>query len=363
MKHIKFKKSIMLAGVLAAAGAHADDKFTVNGFGFQDYRQSNANTYEGADQRGTWGNGILALVMSAKLSDRDTVWAQLESKPTEPTEFTWAYMDHHFNDNLSARIGRIKLPYGLYNEFIDNKALQLSAIRPSAYSFRADMVHDAYKGIGIDWTSGSLFTQIYGGNVYTPASNAAITDKLHDRRLIGTRITWDTPYEGLRFMFSGWDSQTEDDTNVPSTTVPPLGPLGKEYRAMWSVEYVSDRFDIKSEHSHHGTPTTTAGSGASTNAWYVQGGYKMGMWTPYVRFDYFVGDQSIASDPSSYQKNWVIGVNYKINDNVNARIEDHVIHGYGLAVAAGDMTDPTTGFPVIGKTNWNMMAAEVNFMF
>jgi hypothetical protein len=153
----------------------------------------------------------------------------------------------------------------------------------------------------------------------------------------------------LHFMFSGWDSQFEDDTGITAT--PPLGQIGKEYRAMWSVEYVTDRFDIKSEHNHHGTP------GTSTNAWYIQGGYKMGLWTPYVRYDNFVGDQSISSDPSSYQQDWVIGVNYKINEYVNARIEDHVIHGYGLPVAASYM-DPGSG-----KTDWNMMAAEINFMF
>ncbi len=354
MKCTKLKNIIVLAGAVVATSAQADDRFTINGFGFQDYRQSNTNTnsYEGADQRGTWQNDILALVVSAKISDRDTAWAQLESKATEPTEFTWAFLDHRFNDSLSARIGRIKLPYGLYNEFIDNKGLQLSAIRPSAYSFRADMVHDAYSGIGIDWTSGTLFTQVFGGNVYTPASNAAITDAFHDRRLIGGRITWNTPYDGLRFMVSGWDSQSEDNSATPV-----LGQLGKEYRAMWSVEYVSDQFDIKSEHNHHGTPTQTGNQGVSTNAWYVQGGYKVGLWTPYARFDYFIGDQSNASDPSSYQKNWVVGVNYRINDNVNARIEDHVIRGYGLSVASGDM------LPNSGTTNWNMVAAEVNFMF
>jgi hypothetical protein len=368
MKFIKFNGIIMLAAGLAASSAHADDKFTISGFGFQDYRQSNANSYEGADQRGTWKNGILALVMSANASDRDTVWAQLESKPTEPTEFTWAYLDHRFNDNLSARIGRIKMPYGLYNEYIDNKALQVSAIRPSAYSFQADMVHDAFSGIGIDWTLGSLFTQVFGGTIYTPANNRAITDAFSgsDGPYLGLRITWNAPVEGLRFMFSGWDSQTEDNTGIATT--PPLGPISKEYRAMYSVEYVSDQLDIKAEHNHHQTPPTAAhlnvtpqifaAPGVRTNAWYVQGAYKMGLWTPYARFDYFVGDQSIPSDPSSYQKDWVIGVNYKINANVNARIEDHIINGYGLPVTAQDM-DPANP----GKLNWNMMAAEINFMF
>jgi hypothetical protein len=352
MNRRKAKGIIMLAGMLAVASAHADTSFTINGYGYQDYRQTNANSFEGADQRGTWQNGILALVMSANISDHDTAWAQLESELSQPTEFTWAFLSHTFNDQLSASIGRIKLPYGFYNEYIDNKALELSAVRPSAYSFQADMVHDAYSGIGIDWTSGSVVAQLYGGNVYTPVNNQAITDHFHDRRLIGTRITWNAPYEGLRFMFSGWDSQVEDDTLTPQ-----LGPLGKEYRAMWSVEYVSDGVDIKSEYNHHGTPTLTGSPGVSTNAWYIQGGYRMGPWTPYARFDYFIGDQSNASDPTSYQKNWVVGVNYRVNKNVNARIEEHVIRGYGLAVAGGDTT------PGSGQANWNMMAAEVNFIF
>lgn len=354
MKQFKFKKAILLAGLLAAASAQAEDKFNVYGFGYQDFRQSNANIVEGADRRGTWENDIFALVMSAKVSDRDTAWAQLQSKSNEPTEFSWAYLDHRFNDNLSARIGRIKLPYGLYNEFIDNKALQLSAVRPSAYSVRADMVHDGFSGIGIDWTTGSLFAQIWGGNSYNPLT-AVSTDTFKDRRTMGTRITWNAPYEGLRFMFTGTQSQVEDNTN--NATLPPLGQIGKEYRMMYSVEYVSDRLDIKSEYNHHGTPTQSSGQGVSTNAWYVQGGYKIGQWTPYARFDYFIGDQSIPSDPSSYQKDWVIGVNYKINENVNARIEEHFIHGYGLPVAATEMNAGA------GKLDWNMMAAEVNFMF
>jgi hypothetical protein len=356
MKRITLKKIILFAGLIGTASAHAEDRFTVNGFGFQDFRQSNAHIEEGADRRGTWGNDIFALVMSAKISDRDTAWAQLESKSNEPTQFTWAYLDHRFNDNLSARIGRVKLPYGLYNEFIDNKALQLSAVRPSAYSIRADLVHDGFSGIGIDLTAGSLFTQFWGGNSYNPLVIAgATTDLYKDRRTMGTRITWNAPLEGLRFMFTGTQSQVED--NNGATASPPLGQIGKEYRMMYSVEYVSDRFDLKSEHNHHGTPTQSTNPGGSSNAWYVQGGYKMGSWTPYARFDYFIGDQSISSDPSSYQKDWVIGMNYKINENVNARIEDHFIHGYGLPVAGGEMSAGA------GKLNWNMMAAEVNFIF
>lgn len=128
---------------------------------------------------------------------------------------------------------------------------------------------------------------------------------------------------------------------------------------MLSVDYVSDRFDIKSEYNYHkspyfvliGDPTTIS------NAWYIQGGYKIGSWTPYVRYDSYQADQRDTSDPSKYQKDWVFGANYKINDSVNARIEDHVIRGYGLPVGSGEVAAGS------GQTNWNLMAAEVNFLF
>jgi hypothetical protein len=354
MKHIKFKKITLLAGVLVAAGAHADDMFSVNGFGFQDYRQTNANFSEGASQRGTWDNNFFAITMSAKISDRDTAWAQLQANSTELTRFTWMFVDHRFNDNLSAHVGRVKFPFGIYNEFIDNKWLQLSAVLPSAYSSAGDMVYDAFSGVGVDWTSGNLFTQVYGGNNYVPTA-----DVHADRRLIGARITWNTPYEGLRFMVSGNEAQIETNVAYPGISTS-LTQLGREDRAMLSVDYVSDRFDIKSEYNYHKVPfLPLSGSSPTTiaNAWYIQGGYKMGLWTPYVRYDSFQADQLNPSDPSLYQKDWVIGVNYKINSNVNARIEDHVIRGYGLPVGSGEVAAGT------GQTNWNLMAAEVNFLF
>jgi len=56
---------------------------------------------------------------------------------------------------------------------------------------------------------------------------------------------------------------------------------------------------------------------------------------------------------------------------VNARIEDHFIHGYGLPVTTQDMLPDlcpgggTGCSPVYSaaRESWNMMAAEINFKF
>ena len=62
----------------------------------------------GIDQRGSWSDDILAFVISGKISDRNEVWAQLETTGTQPTAFTWAFMDHRFSDNLSAHKPRTR---------------------------------------------------------------------------------------------------------------------------------------------------------------------------------------------------------------------------------------------------------------
>jgi hypothetical protein len=366
MKLIKFIKFILLAGVLAAGNAYADDRFTINGYGFQDYRQTNNNSMGGATQRGTWDNNFFGLVMSAKITDRDTAWVQFQENQMDSigtSRITWMFVDHIFSNNLSMHVGRVKFPFGIYTEFVDNKFMQLTAVTPSAYSSGADMLYDSYSGLGIDWTTGSLFTQVYGGDVYNPVAG----NDLSNRRLIGGRITWNTPYEGLRFLVSFNETQVEANAVDPAYPSPVLTQLGREDRAMFSVDYVSDRFDIKAEYNYHKSPQTNVyttppltpptsvlnGVTKIANAWYIQGGYKMGLWTPYARFDSFQADQLNTSDPGNYQKDFVLGVNYKINDNINARIEDHVIHGYGLRDESP--TQPTQ--------KWNLMAAEVNFAF
>lgn len=361
MKSMNLKKLGFVLGVsFAALNAQADDKISLNGYGFQDLSSASANVLNGADTRGTVSNNFFALVMSAKISDRDTAWAQLETG-TGPTRFTWVFVGHRFSDDVTAKVGRVKFPYGLYNEFIDNKWLQVAATIPTAYSGAADMVYDAYNGVGFDWTLGDVFAQVFGGNIYVPpnggvaatpfsGTNPPTVAAINDRNVIGTRLTWNTPLDGLRFMVSANETQIE----LASAA---LGQIGKEDRAMFSVDYVNGSLDIKSEYNYHLIPDMPGFHSVASNAWYVQTAYKLAEFTPYVRYDGFVADSRFSADPSYFQNEWTVGVNYKINSNVNVRAEDHIINGYGLPVASGETALNK------GTTNWNMATASVNFIF
>jgi hypothetical protein len=94
----------------------------------------------------------------------------------------------------------------------------------------------------------------------------------------------------------------------------------------------------------------------SSDAWYIQGGYKIGKWVPYFRYERYQGDKQQTSDPLLYQKDKLIGVGYKFTDKVNGRVEYHDINGYGLTDPPGTLGGGTT-------IDWKMVAAGVNFMF
>src|SRR5690348_16814995 len=86
-----------IAGVVYSAGAGAvqvGDELEIHGYGSQDYLQASRNTYLGADHRGTWDNNFLGLVGTVTLNDRSKLWAQLETSSSEPTRFTWFFVDY-----------------------------------------------------------------------------------------------------------------------------------------------------------------------------------------------------------------------------------------------------------------------------
>ena len=326
-----------------ALAVELGERIDLHGYGYQDYAQSSANSYLGADKHGTWDNNFLGLVMTATLTDKSKLWAQLEDTSTEGTAFTWAFVDYELTDSVRLHAGRVKMPLGFYNEIIDAKPLQPAALEPSLYQSAADMVHDSYQGIGVDFeqdlAGGHVLWQAYGGNVYDPV----LAIDTRDRRAFGGRVTYRTPLDGLTFMASAYRTQVETLAS---------GTMSNEDRGILSVGYLADAWDLKAEYGAHKF------LGVTSDAWYVQGAYALTPhWKPYVRHDYVVTDRHLRGDPSYEQSTWVAGINYRINDALGLKLENHFNSGYGLPVAEGSVA------PGSGKKAWNLMLVSVDFQF
>jgi hypothetical protein len=347
---------ILLAMCLSssATAQSLPDRIDIHGYGFQDFLQTQGNPYLGGDSRGTWDNNFLGLVLTATVDDRTKVWSQLETSTTGTTHFTWFFVDYQFSDALSGHIGRVKLPLGFYNEFIDAKNLQVSMLEPSLYQDALDFTQNAYQGVGIEYEQklrlGHLSWELYAGNTYDPDPPA----NERDRGLLGARLTYTTRIDGLRFMISA--ARVRDQTLSTDE-------MTNEDRLMLSGEYVTDRLDFKAEYGLHtdGSAVVSASGtplGVRGEAYYGQLGYRLNAkWEPYLRYDYATTDMNHADDPSYYQETVVVGIGYQISSNFIVRLEDHLNHGYALPVASGEVVAGT------GKIQWNLALAGVTFAF
>lgn len=345
-RHLGASFASVALACLAAPAAHAvelGDRIDLHGYGYQDYARASANSYLGADNKGSWDNNFLGLVMSATLTDKSKLWAQLENSSGGRTAFTWAFVDYELTDAVRLHAGRVKFPLGFYNEIIDAKALQPAALEPSLYQPAADMVHDAYHGVGIDFeqdiAGGHVLWQAYGGNAYD--TDPPVDSR--DRRAFGARVTYRTPLDGLTVMGSAYRTQVQ---------VLATGAMVNEDRGIASIGYLNDAWDVKAEYGLHRF------MGVKSSAWYVQGAYALSeSWKPYVRYDSAVTDRSQRSDPSFAQTTWVAGIGYRVNAATGLKLENHFNRGYALPVAEGSV------LPGAGKRTWNLLVLAADFQF
>lgn len=339
--------AFLTVGVQSAAQAEdTGDRLEIHGYGYQGYLQSQDNTYLNADSKGTWDYNALSLVFTAKIDDKSKLWAQLHST-SEKARLDWAFVDYQLTNNLTGRAGQIKMPVGLYNEIRDIKFLQLSTLEPMLYREESEMVQESFRGISAIYDhgigNGSLSWDAYLGQVTEWQEDSGPGHKA--KRLVGGRVTYKTPVEGLKFMASAYNSAMEDTAPLP---------LAKGNRKTWvlSADYANNNFDVKAEYAK------MKFFNEESETYYVQAGYTFAeKWTPFVRYDYITTDVADKTDPAHYQKAKVLGLNYKINDNIAVRLENHWNNGYALPVASGEVAAGA------GKKDWNMLAASISFIF
>ena len=343
----RLAKAIIMAflavGLQSAAHAEdTEDRLAIHGYGHQGYLQTKENNYLAADNKGTWDFNSLSIVITAKVDDKTKIWMQLHST-SEKTRLDWSYVDYQLTNNLNGRAGQIKMPVGLYNEIRDIKFLQLSTLQPMLYQEASKMIQESFKGLSAIYNVDGLTLDAYAGQVTEWKEN---NDPGHKaKRLTGGRVTYKTPVEGLRFMASAYNSAIDDTAATP---------VANGNRLVWilSTDYANNNFDVKAEYAK------MKFFNEESETYYLQAGYTYAeKWTPFVRYDSIVTNVAEITNPANYQKATVLGLNYKINDSVSARIENHWNNGYAMPRATKEVVDATA------QKDWNMFAASVNFIF
>ncbi len=338
-----FGMAFLAVGVQSAAQAvDVEDKMEIHVYGQQNYFQTNVNEYLGADRDGTWDNYAAAILFATKLDEKSKAWVLLHGT-AHGVRVDWAFIDYQLTSNLMGRVGKIKKPVGLYNEIRDVQYLHISALQPALYQEASEMVDESYKGVALVYEAplkiGGLSFDLYGGELDVHGGEEGATEKYG--RLMGGRVTYQTPIDGLKFMGSMYNSTVTDVEDAIKSN---------KKLSVLSADYTANNFDLKAEYADMKVFDEKA------NTYYLQAAYTFAeKWTPYLRYDYITTDVAKKSDPAHYQKTKTVGVGYKVNDSISVRVENHWNRGYALPVASGEVE--------AGETDWKMFATSVNFIF
>jgi hypothetical protein len=337
-------------GAIAGAPAVAAEfgNITINGYGHQSFIRTTQNTWLGADSDGAFKDNTLALVVTAKLDERSKFWAQLTTISGSSIDPHWFYVDRQFTDRLTVRAGKVLAPLGFYNEFIDARFLQQSTILPGLYQPDTDLVDEAYGGVGATYVvpagSGRVELDLYGGQII---EHASVANQLKQKGLIGGRIDWRTPWDGVRLMLSASTKSQQmvgDPTDIRKNSM------------ILSAGWNPGAWDLKAEYGR--IDRSMGGSSTATEAFYLQAGYALtDQWIPFARYDVVRAPGYDSADPATYQNTVALGVTYRVNSGVALRLENHFNSGYAQAALSGETPAGT------GRKSWQALAASIAFIF
>ena len=132
------------------------------------------------------------------------------------------------------RAGRVKIPFGLYNEYADIDASRLQILLPqSVYPISNRQVLLSHTGAAIYGTvplsaAGELDYQLYGGSLYVPLGGvvsraASQIYSVDTHYLIGGQVFYRPPIEGLRVGYSMLRAKIDFFTDLDAATTAGLG--------------------------------------------------------------------------------------------------------------------------------------------
>jgi hypothetical protein len=319
----------------------------VHGFVSQGFIKSTHNDYLVDSSRGSFAFTEVGINFTTQLTERLRVGLQLfafqlGSQGNYNAKADWYYLDYRFRDSIGVRAGRVKLPYGLYNDVRDIDAARAPILLPtSVYPgtnrefFLAQTGGELYGYIGLG-RAGALDYRLYGGTVFVaiPSQVGAPVQiaSLKVPYVTGARLFWETPIDGLRLGGSAVALKAETTLLYPMP--PPVTGSIVVYGGLASIEYVGHELLLASEYGQARSRTTSSdptmfpGGTTVSEDGYALGAYRLTRWLqPAVYYSFLYPHRSVRSGSQNMQHDFAATLRFDINDYWMVKIEGHYMHG------------------------------------
>ena len=347
---------------------------SIHGFISQGYLISNDNNYLAQTEDGSFEFNESAINFSIEPIENLRIGLQLMSRDLGPARsneiyLDWGYADYHVNDAFGIRVGKVKVPVGLYNQTRDVDFLRTSILLPQGvYDETRRATEEAYQGGSV---YGNLVAGIMGNFEYELLLGTANPDldspniddlfRLVDPlgvRNYGTgnsvemewgfapALRWNTPIDGLRFSITnlmcvlnfeanydvGGGVSMSMDTELEVTSMPVL-----------SVEYLWNNLKLAAEYRQTNMDSKVSYNGVlaaedevKQEAFYGAVSYQFCDWfemgTYYSVFyadrdDRDGDDMPAGMDFLAWQKDWTVSAKFNLNQSMTLKLETHFIDG------------------------------------
>lgn len=344
-----------LAVAPGAASAEEEDGFGVesvdlqwHGFVSQGFLVTTDNDFLAKSQRGSFEFAEAGVNLTASLGDQLRLGIQLFTRDLGPSgdyriKADWFYLDYRWRDWLGVRAGRVKLPFGLYNDTADIDAAHNVVLLPqSVYPSQnrdfllAQTGVEAY-GYHDTGAAGALEYRVYGGTIFLeterqPGQPFEVAE-LTVPYVVGARLMWEPPLEGLRVGASVQALRLESELLYPMQPAPVAVDVPA---VLWvtSLEYLWRDWLLAAEYGRwhvsyeSSDPMLFPESRSVSERGYVLAAYRL---RPRLQagayYSLLYPDVEQRSGRAAQQHDAALSLRFDVNPHWLLKLEGHFMHG------------------------------------
>jgi hypothetical protein len=370
----------VVALLCGAGSAYADDTGPLDGvqihaFASEGGLLTTANNYLAFDEHGSLEFAEAGINFTKQLDDKLSAGIQLFGRDLGGTDLTtqldWFGLDYHWRDWLGFRAGRVKIPFGLYNDTQDIDAVQPVALLPqSVYPIEnrtftlAQTGFDVYGFRRLGESGGALDYEAYIGAlaISLPASPAGEFDDIHVPYVAGGRLMWEAPVDGLRLAASLLAGKIDGDfTLVLPTPQPETAFELAATQPLASIEYLANGFQLAAEYGRSYTTTTTTKSVHNTSEqMYALAGYHLTSWLETTMYySLLFPDIADRTGEANHQYDGALCLRFDVTPHWLIKLEGHFMRG--TAALSSTLND---NLPLDQLTDqWGLFVAKTTVYF
>jgi hypothetical protein len=254
----------------------------------------------------------------------------------------WYNLDWHPRDWFGIRAGRVKLPFGLYNNTSDIDSARVPVLLPqSIYPAENRDTLLAATGLEIYGRYGPLEYSLYGGAVFIDPFNDTLGRinaeilTINEPYLIGGRLMYEAPLAGLRLGFSLQGGSIGEVQENPSSEIATTTTF--TYQWVASLEYARRDLLLAVEYSRWFTLVETTNTlvvpedpGTTSERGYLMLTYRFTPWFwPGFYYSFLFLNVDHRSNLAMQQQDLSFTARFDINEYWLIKLEGHFMVGTG----------------------------------